>query len=369
MRWGLRRPPAQQRDAAELDRAAELQPEAEAAAPTVHWSGGSALASKAASGLLWMLLAAGPVGLAVAAYALISAAPPVQAVATRPDMSGERTAAGEFGEQVVTAWLTTTRGNESRTSGLLPDGYTAPRLPFKVRDLEVAAAEQAPDGVWSVVVGATVTDAGKRTSRQYFQVPVQVTPTGMAALTVPAVVAAPATTAPEPLRYRQPLGLDGAVGTTVQQFLAAMTTGVGDVTRYVSPGTTVRPVDPAPFRALKLLRLDAASTDLDDTATPADGATARLLAAAVGENASGQELPLSYSLTVRARAGRWEVAAVDPSPVPDSASSPRPPEAGASTPASGTSASPTNDTGASSTALPATSAASPDAPVPTPSNR
>lgn len=291
--------------------------------PRVSWSGGPALASRAASVLLWTLLAAGPAGLVVGGYAVLSATPPVQAAPVRADLSGERTEAGEFAEQVVTAWLTTSRGSEAQ-SGVLPDGYTAPRVPFRVADLAVAKVEQAPDGVWSVTVGATVTDAAKHASRQYFQVPVQVGSSGMAAVTMPAVVAAPSVVDPPPLRYRQPLGLDGALGTTVEEFLTAMTAGNGDVTRYVSPGTSIRPVTPAPFRAVKLLRLDAADATFDDSTVPADGNETRLLVTAAGANASGQELPLSYALTVRARAGRWEVAELNPSPLPTPQTSPSP---------------------------------------------
>lgn len=273
--------------------------------------------------LLWTLLAAGPAGLVVGGYAVLSATPPVQAAPVRADLSGERTEAGEFAEQVVTAWLTTSRGDEAQ-SGVLPDGYTAPRVPFRVGDLAVAKVEQAPDGVWSVTVGATVTDAAKHASRQYFQVPVQVGPSGMAAVTMPAVVAAPSVVDPPPLRYRQPLGLDGALGTTVEEFLTAMTAGNGDVTRYVSPGASIRPVTPAPFRAVKLLRLDAADATFDDSTVPTDGNETQLLVTAAGANASGQELPLSYALTVRARAGRWEVAELNPSPLPTPQTSPSP---------------------------------------------
>jgi len=314
VRWGLRRPPASQRSAADLDEAAAAQVEVDDT-PRVSWSGGPALASRAASVLLWTLLAAGPAGLVVGGYAVLSATPPVQAAPVRADLSGERTEAGEFAEQVVTAWLTTNRGSEAQAS-VLPDGYTAPRVPFRVGDLAVAKVEQAPDGVWSVTVGATVTDAAKHASRQYFQVPVQAGPAGMAAVTVPAVVAAPSVVEPPPLRYRQPLGLDGALGTTVEEFLTAMTAGNGDVTRYVSPGTSIRPVTPAPFRTVKLLRLDAADATFDDSRVPADGNETQLLVTAAGANASGQELPLSYALTVRARAGRWEVAELNLSPLP-----------------------------------------------------
>lgn len=299
--------------------------EAPAADPSpspVQWSGGSALLARATTLGLWLLLLTGP-ALLVALLATGGFTRPPTAARAAPAAASsiaQEAAAGELAERAVLVWLTTRRGQERTMAVPLP-GYSGHAKPFAADQLSVADIRPAGDDVWSVTVGATVTDSAKRTRRQYFQVPVQVGPAASAVLALPAVVAAPQLVAGTPPKYRQPLAVSGAIGSTVSQFLAALTAGAGDVTRYVAPGQTIRAVSSPPFTAVTVTDLNAGE-ELSENTPPADGSRAQLLVSAVGRTASGQQLPVAYALTVRARAGRWEIESIQPAPNPTAPATP-----------------------------------------------
>lgn len=283
----------------------------------VRWSGGSALVARATTLALWLLLLTGPGVLVALLVTGGFAAPQAQPVviATTSGGTSEQAAAGELAQRAVLAWLTTRRGQERSMPVPLPE-YSGHLKPFLAKDLSVADIGQVGVDTWSVTVGATVTDTKRRTSRQYYQLPVQIGPTGSAVLALPAVVAAPRFVPGQAPKYRQPLSTQGPLGSTVSQFLRALTSGSGDVTRYVSPGQVIRAVSPAPFKSLTLISLDAGD-EFSEDGTPADGARVGLLVSALGYTPTGQQLPVSYALTMQARAGRWEVASIQLAPDPN----------------------------------------------------
>ena len=95
----------------------------------------SALGAKAATFGLLTCLALGPVGAVVGGLAFLqSAQPPAVPAAAAVDQSHERAVVGQFAQQVVVTWLTTTRLDQGRP-GLraVSDGIHR-RRPDSLRD-------------------------------------------------------------------------------------------------------------------------------------------------------------------------------------------------------------------------------------------
>lgn len=276
----------------------------------------SNLGAKAATVALMGCLIAGPLGLAAGGLAIAQATgsvAPVQAAVA--DQSDQRAAAGEFAQRVVLAWLGSTRDHPEQLAALVPGTQTAslPAVAFQTTDPTVSSIHSV-DGVWAVTVAVTVTDSRPSTARRFFQVPVVVVGGSVTALTLPAPVAGPPVVSGADLDYQMQVASTGPVASTVAQFLGAYLAGAGDVTRYVTPGVQLPAIDPAPYTAARVtdLRCDL---NVDTAATPKDGTVLRLLVAADATATAKQTVSVSYALTLRSRAGRWEVAAIDPSPV------------------------------------------------------
>jgi hypothetical protein len=280
-----------------------------------QWTGGPALATKAATVGLWAMLLAGPAGLLVGGVALVSAAQPASRDAvTSVDQSRDRAAAGEFAQRLVVTWLTSSRGQENNLVSLgQSSNVTLPEVPFTAMDPTVSSIQQV-SGVWSVTVAVTVADQSKTQARRFYQVPILVSGGGtVTALSLPAPVAAPPVGSSVQLGYQFQVDATGPVAQTVAQFLGAYVAGQGDVTRYVSPSTQISSVLPAPYTAVTVTDL-LGDTDLDTSGTPKDRTRLRVLVSADVTADDKQQLSVAYALTLVARAGRWEVAAIDPVP-------------------------------------------------------
>lgn len=222
--------------------------------------------------------------------------------------------AGEYAQRVVLTWLTTPRAKPDPLLALVGDARVAtlPELPFTAADSAVAGVTQS-SGIWSVTVAVTVTDDRKITSRRFFQVPVLVAGGAVTALSLPAAVSAPIVGIPPRTGYRSQLSAGSAVGVTVTQFLAAYTAGAGDVSRYLTPGHSLAALSPAPYTAVRLTELRSDS-DIAGDAVPRDQQRMRVMALASVTVTDRQVSTVAYALTLTSRAGRWEVAAIDPVP-------------------------------------------------------
>lgn len=285
----------------------------------------SSLLTRAVTVALWGCLLAGPVGLVVGLLGLLDTPVPVPAPARPPDRTEEPAVAGEFAQRLVITWLTTTRDDPAPLAGLVPDGAVSalPVTPYTVTAPTVARIN-SQDGVWSVTVAATVTDARGQTARRFYQVPVTVTGSTVTALTLPAPVAGPVVSRQARVAYRTPVDVSGPVGRTVVDFLRAYTAGQGDVTRYLTPGERLQAIVPPVFTAVTVTELRAAG-DVDPTVPGRDGQMLRVLAAGTGTVTKDQTSPVAYTLTLTARAGRWEITAVDPAPARPGSSAPTTP--------------------------------------------
>ena len=292
----------------------------------VEWTGPAAWVTKTITGGLLACLVAGPMGLLLAGWLLFAAATtPVAApvVAGESRLVDERTAVEAFASDFVVTWLTTTTGQEERLAPFLASysGLTMPEEPWLVRDAApagIVASESAP-GSWSVTVAATVAESDKvPANRRHFQVPVVYADGALVAQSLPAPVSAPGQATSPKLDYRYRAALSDPVATAAGEFLTALLVG-GDVTRFISPTADIRAVSPAPYATVEVddVQVDEDLTDLSDD-TPTDGQQLHLLVTAVvtpGAKAKTNALTVQYALTVTARAGRWEISSLDPSPM------------------------------------------------------
>lgn len=275
----------------------------------------STLAARAATIALMSCLVAGPVGLVAGGLALVQSTQPVVPVQSAlVDHSNDRAVVGEFAQRVVVAWLTSTRDHPEQLSALVPGAQAAslPLVAFGASDPTVSSI-QSTSGVWSVTVAVTVSDSRPSSARRFFQVPVILAGTNVSAATLPSPVSGPPVVSGADLGYQVQASAAGPVASTVAQFLGAYLTGAGDVTRYITPGVQLTAISPAPYTSVRVtdLRCDLG---VDTTTTPTDGTVLRLLVSADATATVKQTLSVSYALTLRARAGRWEVAALDPAP-------------------------------------------------------
>lgn len=296
------------------------------------WSmstGASALGTGAARWVLRGLLLLGPL---LGGAALALASHPAVPAAVRPPAAPPASAAGGqgaagFAEQFVAVFVAAGDGDQAKLASFYP-GATDLRLEgapgrLGVDQLVVARLRQTDRDVWSVTVGARLTPAGGAGSVHYFQVPVAAAPvgggaTGYVALGMPAEVGAPARVQAPALVYgpwRPALPAD-PLAQTVTSALSAYLTGAGGLDRYLSPGTQLAPVSPAPYTQVSVdqLAVEGEQDGSPLTVVPPGGTQLRVLVQVRAGGADGVRVPLTYALTLRVRAGRWEVAALDGAP-------------------------------------------------------
>ncbi|OEJ21544.1 hypothetical protein AS594_39080 [Streptomyces agglomeratus] len=316
------------------------------------WStGAQANTSTAIRWALWALLVLGPL-LCVVAYISVPTSAGVakpQAASTAPATAGAQGAAG-FAQLFVAAYISAGEGDQDKLAAYYP-AATSLRLEGEPgrrtgEQLTIARLRQSEAGLWSVTVAARVTDQnptaepsapderqGAETDAKavaaeavrYFQVPVATAPvgggaTGYVALSMPAEVAAPERIKAPPLAYgpmRPALPSDPRTE-AVTEFLTAYLTRAGELDRYLAPGTKLTAIAPAPYTGIAVdqLAIEGENSSKAVTAVPGDGTKLRLLVALRATDHDEIRVPLTYALTLKARAGRWEVAALDGAPAP-----------------------------------------------------
>ncbi|MGI5262518.1 conjugal transfer protein [Streptomyces angustmyceticus] len=282
----------------------------------------------------WGLLLAGPL---MGGWALASAAPPVaapvQAEAPRAQLasSDAAVASAGFAEVYVSAYVQAGAGDAEAAefAALYPAArsmsWSASGGAERATSSDAVQVRQVSAGYWSVTVAARITGSAKDSGRvRYFQVPVKATggrgAEAWTAAALPAEVAAPTGSkgvAPE-LSYgaaHAPLPSDPAAQ-TVKGFLTAYLTGRGELDRYLSPGTALHAVRPAPYTAVTVVQVaehGRAPAEGAERQVPPDGVRRRLLVDVEGDKRAGGR-PMSYAIELRARDGRWEVAALEAAP-------------------------------------------------------
>ncbi|MEJ8640190.1 conjugal transfer protein [Streptomyces sp. MS2.AVA.5] len=215
-------------------------------------------------------------------------------------------------------------------------GTAAPAVPQDAVAIRSARVER---GRWSVVVAVrlAVRDgasphppgaAGTEAVVRYYAVPVssEERAGGLGAFTVtaaPAQIAGPTGAKTSPSPFTQTLPAEGPLSRSLADFFRAYLAGVGDIERYLSPGTRL---DAVPATGYVRIAVDEVSATSETAAgpVPADGTTSRVRARVTATDSTGSRWPLAYELTVTARSGRWDITSLHagsthtagPSPAP-----------------------------------------------------
>lgn len=290
--------------------------------------------SRLVRGSVWALVVSGPV---LGALGFLSSSAPAHGSAKPVSVGTPASSVGPdgFAELFVSAYLQAGQGTE-RDLAPYYSGSIAIATEAGARTVTqstVIASREVQPGYWSVTVAADVTshdDKGKSTRLgvQFFRVGIQATgpagaggtgqgaTAGYAATSLPAQVAAPTVLKPGSLVYETDRGSSSADPSveTARGFLAAYLTGTTELDRYTSPGTRLQPISPAPYAAMKVTGVQDDSSGSGQQRVPADGAVLRQLVQVDATDRAGSPVSLSYALTLKSRAGRWEVASVDDAP-------------------------------------------------------
>ncbi|MFI1502672.1 conjugal transfer protein [Streptomyces platensis] len=283
----------------------------------------------------WGLLLTGPLlgGLALASTTKPVAVPArAEAPRARPASSDAVAPAG-FAEVYVAAYVKAGDSDAEELAAFYPAARSMSwaaqgKSQEHAESTSAVQVRQVSAGYWSVTVAARITGSAKDSdSVRYFQVPVRATAgskgaaAGWTATALPAEVAAPTASkdaAPE-LSYgagHAPLASDPAVR-TVQDFLAAYLTGRGELDRYLSPGTTLHAVRPAPYTAVTVTQIadhGQGPAEGAEAQVPPDGVQRRLLVDVDADGKHTSSRPMTYAIELRARGGRWEIAALEAAP-------------------------------------------------------
>jgi hypothetical protein len=270
----------------------------------------------------WTAIAAGPLALGLA----ITSSPTTVQAATATTSTAVRTTStaadpGGYAQVFVGAWLRSSADDETSAQARLaqslapdvdlPDPVSGAQA--KPESVVAVRSAQLAGDAWSVTVAAQYADGSVR----YYAVPVAVGGAG-ASFTVtsaPGVVAGPTRVE----MAKSPYGVsvpDGELSSALAEFYAAYLTGSGEVDRYLAPGVTLLAVSPAPYAAVSVQQISAVEQAAAGEQVPADGATVHVLVRVEARDAGGR-WPLAYELTLRARSGRWEVAALESGAVRD----------------------------------------------------
>ncbi|MFF1400704.1 conjugal transfer protein [Streptomyces sp. NPDC058287] len=263
---------------------------------------------------VWACLLAGPAALALALTQPGVTVVPQGAPTAAPSTVAAAAAADPAGYvcEFADAWL--------RSDAEAPDSISAMRalrlapgvaLPQPADDAQAPQKVTAVRSVhrsgsqWSVTVAAQYADGVR-----YFAVPVTASASGgaVAVTGTPALVAAPAVAKGAPSTFRVDVP-DGPLTDTVRDFLTAYLAGSGEVDRYLAPRTSLSAVTPAVAEQVDVEVVTAREEAAAAVQVAADGTHVHVEAGASARTKSGT-WPLSYELTLAARGGRWEIAAL-----------------------------------------------------------
>ncbi|MGH9286236.1 MAG: conjugal transfer protein, partial [Acidimicrobiales bacterium] len=285
------------------------------------WEGpGAFLLTRLVTVALWLLVVLGAAA-GISAHLFPPAPPAAAPLAAEP---ASPTAPEGFAELFVQAYLAAGRGTED---SLRPYMASPPPLTqvtpgaVQVASTATVASRQVSPGYWSVTVAAHIPlraadrppgSAAGAPAPRFFQVGVVVTPAGMTVTSLPAEVGPPAAAGAVPLAFGAPaiVAPDHDLGAAISRFAAAFLTGDGELDRYVTAGSGLRPIVPAPYASVRLATVAMATAP----ATSPAGPLTRVLAEVHATDAGGRAQVLQYSLGLTQRNGRWEVADVAAAP-------------------------------------------------------
>lgn len=276
---------------------------------TERWTQGQTFKNRLLSTAVLLTSAAALVGTSVVvSRATTPEALPVsqtQVDFTRSDQTGAAFASG-----YLRTWLTASaqehKALEAYTSELQ---FPSPKLPAKASgagSIDVVQMSPRNDGLYVVTLAAQV-GTNPAAAQRYFEVVLSRTGQHFAAAALPREVSAPEATSKAANGYREDVKGDALVMQTLTGFFSAYLAGDGDLQRFLTPGTAVTAVKPAPYAKVTVT---AASSNTPIPTTLTDGASMDLLVRAQGNGPQSYQLSTDYELTLTARAGRWEITSM-----------------------------------------------------------
>lgn len=221
----------------------------------------------------------------------------------------------------VQAWLSAT-GSDHAALDQYAQVTVSSQEPTEYRNLRQAGFTKNGDLISVRVTGETKSVTAPQQgdkpvevwTPRWWQVVVRVDNSGgISVVGLPTPIAAPASASGNlNLGYSKPVNSQEA-SATVSEFLQAYLTGVGEVSRYTTPGSSILPVTPAPYEQVSVQEIRS-DVDLTDKTIRKNGAKAHL--SVVARTSSGKSAQTTtYFLTVKARDGRWEIESIDQTPL------------------------------------------------------
>ncbi|WP_406469857.1 conjugal transfer protein [Streptomyces sp. NBC_01615] len=272
---------------------------------------------------LFTAIAAGPVALGVAVMSgptTAKAAPSDKPAAVRTTAAAADPAG--YAQVFVDAWLRSSADGATSAQARLAQSL-APDVDLpdpvagaqpKLGSVTAVRSAQRDAGEWAVTVAAQYADGRLR----YFVVPVTAAASGasFAVTGAPGAVAGPARATVGKSPYGVSVPSDGDLSSAVGEFFGAYLTGAGEVDRYLAPGVKLSPISPAPYTAVTVQEVWGAEEAAAAEQVPADGTKVRVRVQVEARDGAGR-WPLAYDIDLKARSGRWEVAALESGTVQD----------------------------------------------------
>ena len=285
---------------------------------TSSYTAGSQATANAIVGAFYLAVA-----LCVVLSVLAFMKPPTVTVSAEGNGSQPISAAtestGAFALGFVGAWLSANTEDFTSLQNYVAITSSAdlPSAATIYKDLAVASItpSEGSDLVSVVIAGNVQEQGGKEKTvwpRRYFLVIINTGQDAMGVVGLPAPIAAPAKSEQgATLVYTEAVVPTDAAAKAVTSFMAAYVAGQGDMNRYLSPSSSLTPIVPAPFTAVKVQSLQA---NVASRGTPSDGDELKVLAKVQMIGTTGQKLTSTYALTLIARAERWEISSLDLTP-------------------------------------------------------
>ncbi|MCS5524786.1 conjugal transfer protein [Curtobacterium flaccumfaciens pv. oortii] len=323
-------PKKRRAEQAEVPTDAADTPTVPAGAQTAKWTSGSAMGSKGVSVVVAACLVCGPLAF-VGNMLQPARAQVTQQAAKSSTVSVTQQSAGSYALGYVAAWLGATQKDSSALDQYIDtSAQTLSKNATTYRNMAVASIDAHDPDVLQVVIAADVKpgsadeDDTSAWPRRYFQASISVDGKHLTPIALPAPVAGPTRSAEAPsTAYGSPITPSSAAGETVVSFLDAYLTGQGKTDPFTAPSTSLPAISPAPYSSLTPVSITATDRPAEH---PSDGDKLFVLATVTVADETGHSLPVSYAMTLRARADRWEVAAIATAPLltENTASTPTP---------------------------------------------
>lgn len=222
-----------------------------------------------------------------------------------------------FARDYLTTYLSAKAGDEKKLARYVTaKDLQLPPVGATFDDSDVAFAKQVSvtaDGVavWTVTVSGLVNGAtSPAAQRTFYRVPVSVYNGAPRAAGLPMQVAAPGLGVDLRLGYRNQVSLDSPLAQTALGFVTAYLTGGGDFTRYVTADCPDTAIQPAPYT-----KVDAVAVMANVGGDGGSATAAQVYVKVAARTKNFTLTQLAYPLSMRTIEGRWQVSAINATPL------------------------------------------------------